>query len=109
MKQYWKLKCIQTNPEQIRIGEEFVIVIDYVVSDPSINSEKLPVYMNFSIIEGEKVLFKSGSILIQSKPGVITTRRQNMNPTQRKGEFKVEVTLTYKNKTTSKTITINIS
>lgn len=104
-----EVKSIHTKPKRIRVGKKFIIAIKYMVSDPSVNSEKLQVYMNFRIIKGEKVLFKSGSIALESKNSVENTRYQNMNPYQRKGSFNIEVTLTYKDKTSSKTIAINIS
>jgi tetratricopeptide (TPR) repeat protein len=104
-----EVKSIHTNPKRIRVGEKFVIVIEYVVSDPSVNSKKLLVYMNFKIIEGEKVVFKSGSIALQSKQGVKSTRYQNMNPTQKKGIFKVEISLHYRGKISRKTASFTIS
>lgn len=103
-----EIKRIYTKPQKIIAGEKFVIVIQYMVSDPSASNGKLTVNMNFKILEGEKTLFKSDSIPLQSEQGVICSRNQNMNASRRKGSFTLEVTLNYKNERARKTIMINI-
>jgi hypothetical protein len=83
--------------------------VDFTVSDKTTDSQMLAVKFDFTIAKKGQIIFSSEKIELESQNGSTNRRIQHMNPTDKKGQYDVNVTIQYgdiiKNKTHK--ITIN--
>ncbi|SHJ99259.1 Tetratricopeptide repeat-containing protein [Malonomonas rubra DSM 5091] len=85
------ITSVRVNPSPVTIGQPFDIGINYIITGPS-PPEKTELLFRFEILSNGKTLFTSDPINIPAKKGS-NQWKQNMRPSQARGEFEVRVLL----------------
>ena len=104
----FKVVSASITPEPVPAGGKFDIVIDYRLSEPGVESEKIPVKLNYVISSGGEVVFESEEVEVTSFNGKITRRIEHVNASNKKGKYSVDVHLRHQQKDVEKSLDFEI-
>jgi tetratricopeptide (TPR) repeat protein len=92
-----QLHKVIITPKRITPGSHFDLIFEFSVWDPSTEKSSISVIYSYSILEGQKVIFKSKQRQIAAPNGKNIQRVAHLTAAAKKGTYKIEVELAYKN------------
>jgi tetratricopeptide (TPR) repeat protein len=103
-----KIDSVSIEPEPVRAGKHFEIIIDLIASDPGSFQPDFPIVMDYSIFRGKKLLkkFKTKEFTVPNGEYHILIRKPRAGKT--KGSYSLLIELGYRDKKTSKKIPFEI-
>ena len=99
---------VAVNPKSVTAGSRFDLVVDYSVSDPSNQSDRIPVKFSFSILRSERVVFAPEPVELQALNGGKMSRIVTLTANKEQGIYELKAVLKYKGKMTSDTTQVKI-
>ena len=103
-----KIDSVGIKPTPVQAGKQFEIIIDLVAKDPGSFQPSIPIVMDYSILQDNKLLkkFKSKEFMVPNGESFMLTRSPNASKI--KGSYSLLIELTYNGKRTSKTLSFDI-
>lgn len=103
-----QINRIDLKPPVVAAGRTFDLLVDFSVADQSAADEKIPVRFSYQILEGDKVLYESKPEVIQGLNGKATTRTEPIRAAKKRGTYKINVAIQYKNAGAERSIDLRI-
>jgi membrane-associated protease RseP (regulator of RpoE activity) len=104
-----KIDSVAIDPEPVKAGKHFEIIIDLIASDPGSFDPDFPIVMDYSIFRGEKRLKKFKTKEFTVPNGEYHTLVRNPKAGKSKGSYILLIELGYMDKKTSKKIPFEIN
>jgi hypothetical protein len=99
---------VAVNPASVPTGSRFDLVVDYSVSDPLNQNDRIPVKFSFRILRSEKVVFAQMPVELQALNGAKMSRILTLTANEEQGIYEIEAVLKYKDKMKSDTTQVKI-
>jgi carboxyl-terminal processing protease len=99
---------LKISPANVSAGSSFDLVVNYSVSDPSNQSNRIPVKFSFSILRSERVMFAPKPVELQALNGSKMSRIVTLTANEEHGIYELEAILKYKGKMKSDTTQFKI-
>lgn len=103
-----RIEDVVIKPATVSAGSPFDLEIQYTVTDPDVQKEKIPIRFSYKITGSNKVLFESDPIEVKSHNGTKMPRVVHLKATKEKGAYEIEASIQYKNETVGEIVEFEV-